>query len=118
MNKTNRAKEYATALFMIAMEENKKKAYAAALETVVRELRENPDYVEFLCAPSIPMSERISSLHAAFSAQIMFTGRISDDALNAMSTLRRIFQGIIQQNRYQLADCLFISCHRKHRLNR
>lgn len=70
MNKTDRAKEYATALFMIAMEENKKKAYAAALETVVRELQETPEYVEFLCAPSIPMSERIGSLHAVFSAQI------------------------------------------------
>lgn len=70
MNKTERAKEYATALFMVALEAQKKKAYAAALETVVNSLRDNPEYVEFLCAPNIPRSERISSIDEIFSASI------------------------------------------------
>ena len=45
MNKTDRAKEYATALFTIALEQNAAKAYAAALEYAVTTLKGNPDYL-------------------------------------------------------------------------
>jgi F0F1-type ATP synthase delta subunit len=44
MNRTERAKEYATALFMIAVEQNEAKKFAAALETVTNYLRDNPEY--------------------------------------------------------------------------
>lgn len=70
MNKTDRAKEYATALFTIALEQNAAKAYAAALEYAVTTLKGNPDYLEFLCAPNIPKSERILSLEKVFGASV------------------------------------------------
>ena len=66
MNKTDKAKEYATALFTLAMEQGAAKKFAAALETVVKSMRESPDYIEFLCAPNIPLSERNASLQAVF----------------------------------------------------
>jgi F-type H+-transporting ATPase subunit delta len=70
MNRTERAKEYATALFMIAVEQNEAKKFAAALETVTNSLRDNPEYTEFLSTPSIPKSERIASLETVFGAII------------------------------------------------
>ena len=70
MNKTDKAKEYATALFMIAAEQKAEKKFAAALETVVKQLRQNPDYIEFLCAPNIPKSERLESVHAVFAGSL------------------------------------------------
>lgn len=70
MNKTDRAKEYATALFMVAAEQKAEKKFAAALETVVFQLRQNPEYVEFLCAPNIPKSERLASIQSVFAAAL------------------------------------------------
>ena len=70
MNKTNRAKEYATALFTVALEQDAVKKYAAALETVVNALKDNPDYVDFLCAPNISKSERLASVEAVFGASV------------------------------------------------
>jgi F-type H+-transporting ATPase subunit delta len=81
MNRTERAKEYATALFMIAVEQNEAKKFAAALETAAKSLREAPDYLEFLCAPNISMSERIASL------QTVFEGRIPEDVLSFLNLL-------------------------------
>ena len=70
MNKTNRAKEYATALFSLALEQNAAKKYAAALETAVNALKDNPEYMEFLCAPNIPMEARLASLESVFAASV------------------------------------------------
>jgi F-type H+-transporting ATPase subunit delta len=70
MNKTERAKEYATALFSIAAEKKEAKAFAAYLEIVVNSLKENPDYVEFLCAPNISKSERLNSLSQVFASSV------------------------------------------------
>ena len=81
MNKTDNAKEYATALFTIALEQSETKKFAAALETVVSSLRGAPEYTEFLCAPNIPLSERIISLETVFG------GRIPEDVLSFLKLL-------------------------------
>jgi len=81
MNRTERAKEYATALFMIAAEQNETKKFAAALEAVTAALRDNPEYMEFLCAPNISKAERILSI------QSIFGGRIPEDVLSFVKLL-------------------------------
>lgn len=64
------SREYAEALFTIACEENAKKEYSAALDKVMAAFNENPEYMDFLICPSIPMSERISAVEEAFSGSV------------------------------------------------
>ena len=64
---TEVSKEYGTALFMLACENNKKSEYAKGLSVIEEAFRENPEYPEFLSSPSIPLSERISAVDSAFS---------------------------------------------------
>lgn len=65
---TNKAKEYAEALFLLSMENGEIENTAAALETVTTVLAEQPDYVEFLSSPAIPKAERTAALGTAFAA--------------------------------------------------
>ena len=51
---TELAKEYGTALFLLASEEQSVEACAASLATVEEAFQSNPDYVALLSAPSIP----------------------------------------------------------------
>ena len=64
---TDIAKEYGTALFMLACEENEKKSYADVLEEIKEAFLENPQYVALLSSPSIPLKERLSIIEEAFS---------------------------------------------------
>lgn len=64
------SREYAEALFAIACEENAKKEYSAALDKVMGAFSENPEYMDLLICPSIPLSERISAVEEAFSGSV------------------------------------------------
>ncbi len=64
------AKEYAEALFVLACEENSKNEYAQALDKVLTEFSEAPEYMDFLICPSVPVTERVSAIEEAFSGQI------------------------------------------------
>ncbi|MBQ8382340.1 MAG: ATP synthase F1 subunit delta [Clostridia bacterium] len=63
-------KEYGAALFMLAVEERAQKEYSAALAKVKAVFTENPEYMEFLTSPSIPLSERLSAIEAAFGSTV------------------------------------------------
>ena len=67
---TDIGKEYGTALFMLACEENAKDIYADALALVGEAFSDNPGYIEFLASPSIPCDERIDALNKAFVAYV------------------------------------------------
>jgi F-type H+-transporting ATPase subunit delta len=67
---TDLAKEYGTALFALAMEENAAKEYAAALDLVREALEQEPEYLTFLISPSIPVRERIAAIETAFAQQV------------------------------------------------
>ena len=62
--------EYAQALFMIAMEKKQGEEFDKALDLVSDVFVENPMYMEFLESPGIPLSERLSALDSAFSADL------------------------------------------------
>ncbi len=59
-------REYAEALFTLAVEDNAVEEYTAALDTVKSVIEENPQYIDFLCSPAISLSERIQAIDEAF----------------------------------------------------
>lgn len=59
-------REYASALFALAMEEGKQKEYGLALDTIKTVLLENGEYIDFLNSFGIPKSERIDAIEKAF----------------------------------------------------
>lgn len=61
------SKEYGTALFSLACECNAEQEYGMALEDAEVAFKENPEYLDFLACPSIPMSERMGAIDQAFA---------------------------------------------------
>ena len=64
------SKEYGTALFALACEENAKHEYASALRTVKELLDESPEYKELISSPAIPLSDRLAIIEQAFSKTV------------------------------------------------
>ena len=59
-------REYAEALFAIALEDMKVAEYVKSLEIINQVLKENPLYLEFMVSPAIPMSEKSACIDEAF----------------------------------------------------
>lgn len=59
-------REYAEALFTLAVEDDAVEEYSQALDTVSSIIEENPEYIDFLCSPAISLSERIQAIDEAF----------------------------------------------------
>lgn len=66
MTQTN--KEYATALFSLATENNAVDEYEQSLLEIGNIFNENPDYIKVLESPAIPLSERIAFIDKAFES--------------------------------------------------
>ena len=64
------SKEYGTALFTLACEENSKREYADALITVKNIFSKEPEYEVFLASPSVPLSERLLAVQTAFADSV------------------------------------------------
>ena len=60
------SKEYAEALFSLALEENCVDEFSSALVAIYRIAESEPDYVEFLASPAIPVSEKTAAIDEAF----------------------------------------------------
>ncbi len=63
-------REYAEALFAVALEENAVNEYLQALECVKQLVQDNPDYIEFLASPAIALSERTGAVEEAFGGRM------------------------------------------------
>ncbi len=63
-------REYAEALFTLALEKKKVKKFSENLDFLKEIFAENMDYLEFLASPAIPLSERLSALREAFSKSL------------------------------------------------
>ncbi len=63
-------KEYAKALFALAMENDKEQEYAKSLELLNDVFGDNPQYLQLLSSPGIPLSERCDALNKAFSDKL------------------------------------------------
>lgn len=64
---TEISREYAEALFEIACEENAVDEYAEHLRNILEVFNENPEYMEFLICPGVPLSERLAAVEETFS---------------------------------------------------
>ena len=60
------SREYAEALFELALEEKKEEEFFSSLKSVTEAINETKEYLEFLASPAIPINERISALQEAF----------------------------------------------------
>ncbi len=63
-------REYAEALFALAVEDQAVEGYRQALDSVGQLFEDNPDYVEFLNSPAIPLSERLQAIDEAFEGSV------------------------------------------------
>ena len=67
---THTSREYAEALFELAMEEGKTVEFAAGLDLVEAEIAANPGFLNLLASPAISREERMDALSAAFQERI------------------------------------------------
>ena len=74
-------KEYAEALFILALEGNKEKEYMKALEEALNVFESEPDYTDFLSTPGIPLGERVGAIEAVFG------GNLPSDVVSFMQLL-------------------------------
>ena len=63
-------REYASALFTLAVEEGKQREYFDSLETVKTVFTQNSEYIDFLNSFSIPKSERVDAIEEAFGKSL------------------------------------------------
>ena len=80
---TQISKEYAGALFSIAMEEGCVRKWADELGILQEALTEQPAYLSLLASPEIPAEERVALLQEAFS------GSVSPEPLSLAALLCR-----------------------------
>ncbi len=64
MTQTN--KEYAEALFALALETDQTDTFAAGLKHAVTVFKQNPEYLELLACYGIPVAERTAALEEVF----------------------------------------------------
>ena len=63
-------KEYAVALFSIALESDDHANIYSDMETVEALIKENPEYIDYLINSSIPKSERVNNLRETFEGRV------------------------------------------------
>ena len=67
---TTTSREYAEALFELAVQGGVTKETSEGLETVVSALLQTPDYRALLASPAIPKEERLAALDATFRGKV------------------------------------------------
>ncbi len=60
------AREYGSALYMVACEDDDVKTYIDGLNVVADSFLKEPDYMLFLSSPNVPLNQRVSSLESVF----------------------------------------------------
>ena len=67
---TQTIKEYAQALFALACEEGIKKEIFKTVNETDKLFSDNPDYIQLLSSPAVPVEERISLIDKAFENNV------------------------------------------------
>ena len=78
---TEISKEYAEALFSLACEAGKEREMLLALEDALGAFEENPELMELLSSPGIPLSERIDTVER------IFLGSMPEDGISFLQLL-------------------------------
>ena len=77
----NVAQEYGTALFMLALEEDKVLTYREGLAVMKGAFESEPDYMTFISSPGIPLTQRLKSISDVFE------GKVEENVLNFLMLL-------------------------------
>ena len=80
---TETSKEYASALFELAAEEERLPEVSESLALIHSQFRENPGYADLLASPNIPVSERLAAIDEAFG------GAVSEEVISFLKILCR-----------------------------
>ena len=91
-------KEYAMALFSIALENEKTDQVFSDLGFIGKLLRENPGYIDYLTDPGIPRSERAESLEKIFEDEVCEDVLSLTGVLFDHGDMRSIFSVIDEYN--------------------
>lgn len=78
---TDAGKEYGSALFLLAKEEDKTKEFEASLNLIGRAFTDNPEYMELLSSPNIAKAELTGLIDTAFS------GCLTEDVLSFLKLI-------------------------------
>ncbi len=102
---TNTSREYAEALFALALEADQAEAFAEGLETVEQAIGENPGFLNLLASPAIPREQRIDALSQAFEERIplpeliLLRMMVSRGQAGSVSGMIREFRSLQRENR-------------------
>ena len=91
------SKEYAEALFSLAVEKEQEQEYFDAITAFSRVLKDNPEYAELLSSPAIAKKERVAALEE------LLKGRVPSDVLCFLSLLCE--RGKIKKLLTSICDC-------------
>ena len=102
---TTTSREYAEALFELAVQGGVTKETSEGLETVVSALLQTPDYRALLASPAIPKEERLAALDAAFRGKIpdillaILRMMISRGHVSALNGMARDYEELAREHR-------------------
>ena len=102
---THISREYAEALFGMALEEGQVDACTAGLELVESQLQENPGFLSLLASPAISREERMDALSAAFrdriplAVLILLRMMVSRGHAGQLQEMIRCWRDLVRENR-------------------
>ena len=97
-------REYAEALFMLALEEDKCDEICSALTQIDSAINENPQYLDLLDSPAVPLSERLSLIDEAFGKSeeyvVSFLKLLCENGyIQSFSLCKEEFESLLDFNR-------------------
>lgn len=97
-------REYAEALFMLAVEEDKCDEIYSALTQIDAAINQNPQYLDLLDSPAVPLSERLSLIDEAFSGSeeyvVSFLKLLCENGhIQSFSPCKEEFEALLEVHR-------------------
>lgn len=94
-------REYAEALFMLAVEEDKCDEIYKSLAEIDEAVNGNPQYLDLLDSPAVPLSERLSLIDEAFSGSeqyvVSFLKLLCENGhINSFSLCKEEFESLLE----------------------
>ncbi len=104
---TQMSKEYATAIFMLASEENCHEKVSESFDIMLQVFDENEAFIELLSSPAIPLSERLKLIDDAFCE--LFEYAVSLLKLLCEKMLAASFSDCVKEYKALLSDVKQVS---------
>ncbi len=102
---TQTSKEYAEALFELALQKGDVPAFSAALDEVERAIGADPGYEALLASPAIPRAKRLKSLEDVFGGKLpreivaLMKLMVSRSHAREIGSMIQVFRGMAREHR-------------------